>query len=188
MIIMILEQPTAHGSRLCQPSFQPSQVFGGFHVAVCDRRSAPPALMALTTFTTPAVVPVNTGALHRLFDIVQMMKQHGSFTETIGSDLGAAQSGPDFTTLRPEITAAAAGSSVQLGWGHYGRHLDPCGIEVDRGSGWVLPAQDSFPDTTPHRATRPSTASMTPRSASGAPRPTWSAADKTLLPCHKKGF
>lgn len=121
-------------------------------------QAGPPALMALPTFTTPAVVPVNTGALNRLFDIVQMIKQHGSFTETIGSDLGAAQSGPNFTTLRPEITAAVAGSGVQLGWGGYARHLDPCGIYVDRGSCWGPLAQDSTPgytDTTPHPATPP---------------------------------
>jgi hypothetical protein len=128
------------------------------------------ALMALPVFTPPAlpaavgglpaVVPVNTGALNRIFDIVQMMKQHGAFTEAIGTDLGvigAEQTGPDFTTLRPEITATVIGSTVQIGWGWggFGRHLDQCEIHVDRGSGWGLLAQDSTPgytDTTPHPA------------------------------------
>jgi hypothetical protein len=69
--------------------------------------------------------------------------------------IGAEQTGPDFTTLRPQITATFIGSTVHIGWGWggYGRHLDQCEIQVDHGSRWDLLGQDSMPgntDTTPH--------------------------------------
>ena len=70
--------------------------------------------------------------------------------------IGAEQSGPDFTTLRPEITAAIIGSGVQIGWGWQGlsKFLDQCEIQVDRGDGkgWVVLTYDTTPgylDTTP---------------------------------------
>jgi hypothetical protein len=128
-------------------------------------------LMALPTFTPPplpaavgglpAVVPVNTGALNRLFTVVQTLKEHAAFTEAIGSDLGligSEQTAPDFTTVQPEITATLVGSTVQLGWGWggLGRFLDQCEIHVDRGSGYTLLTYDSTPnytDTAPHPAT-----------------------------------
>ena len=129
------------------------------------------SLMALPTFTPPAppaavgslpaVVPVNTGALHRLFDTVQTLKSHGAFTEAIGSDLGIIgpeQTAPDLATVQPVLTATVSGSTVQLGWGWggNGRHLDQCEILVDRGPGYTLLTYDSTPDytdTTPHPAT-----------------------------------
>lgn len=122
-------------------------------------------LMALPVFTAPTlptgVVPVNTGALDRVFALVQTLKESAGFTEAIGTDLGvlgSQQTGPDLTTIQPEITATVSGNTVLIGWGWGGNraYLDMCELQVDRGTGWALLAFDTTPnytDTTPHPAT-----------------------------------
>lgn len=121
--------------------------------------------IALPVFTAPAlpsgVVLGSTGALNRVFALVQSLKGAAGYTEAIGTDLGiigAQQTAPDLATLQPAITAAISGATVEIGWGWGGNsaYLDLCEIQVDRGSGWALLTYDSTPgytDTAPHPAT-----------------------------------
>ncbi len=57
------------------------------------------------------------------------------------------QTGPDLTTVQPDIDATLSGNAVQVGWGWGGNtaFLDRCEIQVDRGSGWTLLAFDTTP-------------------------------------------
>lgn len=123
-------------------------------------------LCILPTFIAPpaptGVVPVNTGALNRLFALVGIIKSSSGYTETIGSDLGiigSTEAGPDLTTVQPVITATVNARQVEIRWGWEGnsKFLDMCEIQVDRGDGkgWVILAFDTTPnytDTAAHPA------------------------------------
>ena len=146
-------------SQACTDAVQEAQTGDGLSLMALPTFTPPPLPAAVGAL--PAVVPVNTGALKRIFDVVQMMKQHGSFTETIGTDLGVIgpeDTGPDLATLRPELTVTPGVDAVQIQWGWrgHGRFLDQCEIQVDRGSGWTLLTYDTTPnytDTEPPPAT-----------------------------------
>lgn len=125
------------------------------------------ALMVLPVFTPPTpptgVVAVNTGALDRIFALVQTIKDSSGCTEAIATDLGiigGAQTAPDFTTLAPvfKVTKTSSGVNVAWGWGGYGAFLDMIEIQVDRNDnkGFVFLANDTTPgyvDTTPQPST-----------------------------------
>jgi len=125
------------------------------------------ALMVLQIFTPPTlptgVVAVNTGALNRVFALVQTIKDSSGCTEAISSDLGivgAQQTGPDFTILKPDYTPTRVATGVNLdwSWGGYSAFLDMIEIQVDRndGKGFVFMANDTTPgyvDTTPQPTT-----------------------------------
>ena len=125
------------------------------------------ALMSLPVFTAPAlptgVVPVNEGALDRIFALVQTIKDAKMYVESIGADLnilGAEDTGPDMDTIQPLIDALAQISSVKVGWdwGGNSAFLDMIELQVDRsdGKGYVFLANDTTPgytDTTPFPAT-----------------------------------
>ena len=152
-------QPAAKAWALaCTDAAKEAQGGDGLGLMVLPAFTPPPLPAAVGGL--PAVVPVNTGALNRIFTVVQTLKDHGAFTEAIGSDLGvigAEQTAPDLNTVKPEITATIVGSTVLLGWGWggLGRFLDQCEIQVDRGSGYTLLTYDSTPnytDTAPHPA------------------------------------
>jgi hypothetical protein len=124
------------------------------------------ALMVLPVFTAPAlpagVVPVNTGALTRIFALVQTIKDGGLCSDTNATNLGivgSAQTGPDITTVQPVIYVSIMGSQVNVkwGWGGNSAFLDSCEIQVDRGDGkgYVLLTIDTTPgytDTQPFPA------------------------------------
>jgi hypothetical protein len=116
--------------------------------------------MSLPVFTPPAGgVPVNTGALKRIFKIVQDIRNTPACTDTIASDLGMIGSElgvPDWNVFGPVLKISRAPAGVTVGWGWQGKSafLDQCEIEVDRGDskGWVLLAIDTTPgyvDTEP---------------------------------------
>lgn len=130
-------------------------------------------LMALPVFTppalpaaaggNPAVVPVNTGALNRIFALAGTIKDATGYLPGIGTDLGLIgpeDAAPDMATIQPVITAKIMGANVFIGWGWGGQSafLDMLEIQVDRGAGqgWVPLAHDTTPnytDTAPHPAT-----------------------------------
>jgi hypothetical protein len=118
---------------------------------------ASPQVLTVFTAPTPAtgVVPVATGALDRIFDFVQTIKESSGYTEAIGTDLGtvgAEQGAPDLATVQPILTATINGSRVDLGWGWggNGNFLDMLEIQVDRsdGKGFVVLVFDTTPDYT----------------------------------------
>jgi hypothetical protein len=125
------------------------------------------AAMALPVFTAPAlptgVTATNTGALDRIFGVVQTIKESPAYTETIGTDLGLVGSEltpPDFTTLKPvfKTSVTAAGVQIAWTWGGYSAFLDMIELQVDRGDGkgFVFLATDTTPgyvDTFAHPAT-----------------------------------
>jgi len=124
------------------------------------------ALMALPVFTAPelpeGVTAVNTGALDRIFALVQIIKDSGKCSDPIGSDLGvvgAEQAGPDFDTFGPQFKVKLTASGVFLDWGWEGfaAFLDMIEFQVDRsdGKGFVFLANDTTPgytDTCPRPA------------------------------------
>ncbi len=118
---------------------------------------------ALPVFTAPAlptgVVAVNPGALNRIFDLVQQIKDSGKATEAISSNLGivgSEDSAPDLSTVQPKISAKVSGATVDIkwGWGGNGAFLDACEILVDRGDGqgFKLLVHDTTPNYTDTQA------------------------------------
>ena len=124
---------------------------------------------SLPVFTPPAppsgVVPVNPGALGRIFALVQTIKDSSGTTDPIETDLGlvgSEQSGPDLDTIQPVFVARIVANQVFLDWDWGGSgnsaFLDMLELQVDRadGKGWVPLVFDSTPgytDTTPFPAT-----------------------------------
>jgi hypothetical protein len=108
----------------------------------------------------PAVAP---GVEVRFRALVKQVKGSPAYNEATGAALGiegAQQTGPDFTTIQPDISATISGTHVEVGWGWGGNaaFLDICEIEVDRSDnkGFVLLTFDTTPnytDTTPFPAT-----------------------------------
>ena len=104
-------------------------------------------------FTPPAGgVPVNTGALKRIFKVVQDIRNTPACTDAIASDLGMVGSElgvPDWNVFGPVLKISRAHAGVTVGWGWQGKaaFLDQIEIEVDRGGGqgWVLLAIDTTP-------------------------------------------
>lgn len=120
------------------------------------------ATLALPVFTPPTlppgVTPRASGAVYRIFDLTQELKELNGYTAAIGTDLGALgpeKTPPDFATLQPTISAAVSGSKVEITWDYSGfaEFLNQLEIHVDRGTGWQILTFDSTPgstDTTPH--------------------------------------
>jgi hypothetical protein len=97
----------------------------------------------------PAVVPVAEGALARIFALVNDVKDDAA--STIAEDLrlvGPEETGPNFDTLAPKIAAKNTATGIEIGWGWqgFGKFLDQCEIEVDRGTGWTLLTIDTTPN------------------------------------------
>jgi len=118
----------------------------------------PPALPGASG-TDPAVVPVPEGALTRIFDLIAQFKEHNGYDVTAGTDLGVegtAFSGPNFATLRPEISVIISGGKVEIKWtwGGFSKFLDQCEIQVDRGDGqgWRVLTFDTTPGYTDTQA------------------------------------
>jgi hypothetical protein len=120
---------------------------------------APPAP---ATLTPPAGDPYS-GMLTWLFEEIGRWKSAEGYDDTIGQNLaviGSTRSGPEYATVRPDITATASGGTVKIGWGWqgYGEFLDLLELIVDRndGKGFVPLAFDTTPgyvDTAPFPAT-----------------------------------
>jgi len=115
--------------------------------------------MILPVFVAPtlpdATVPVNPGALDRIFALVQNIKNDGKCSDkdqaTLGI-VGSEQPGPDYTALQPVFTVSIVGGQVVIkwNWGGYAAFLDACEIWVDRndGKGSVLLTVDPTPGFT----------------------------------------
>ena len=126
------------------------------------------ALSVLPVFTPPApptgVVAVDTGALTRIFALVQDIKGNDNCTDTIAANLGivgSAQPGPDLTSVQPVIDAVISGSQVNVKWGWGGNtaYLDMCELQVDRGDGkgfgpLAFDTTPNYTDTQPFPAAR----------------------------------
>jgi hypothetical protein len=115
---------------------------------------APPAAGApAAPVFPPAVAAVAPGIEARFRALVRQIKANGNYNAAMGEALGiegAQQTGPDLTTIQPEIAVALSGNQVQItwGWGGNSAFLDLCEIEVDRGDtkGFVLLTYDSTPN------------------------------------------
>jgi hypothetical protein len=115
---------------------------------------APPAAGAPAAPVFPAAVPaVPPGVESRFRALVKQIKASSNYNAAMGEALGiegAQQTGPDLTTIQPEIAAALSGNQVQVtwGWGGNSAFLDLCEIEVDRGDGkgFALLTYDSTPN------------------------------------------
>jgi len=114
------------------------------------------ALCVLPVFTPPALpvggTPVNTGALNRIFAIVQIIKDGNGCTDAIANDLGivgSVQPAPDLAAIIPVFTLnrIPTGVNVNWGWGGNSAFLDMIELQVDRndGKGYMLLAYDTTP-------------------------------------------
>jgi hypothetical protein len=123
----------------------------------------PPPLPAAEVGGLPAVVPVEEGALDRIFALVQTIKEAPGYTNDIGLDLGivgAAMTPPDLDSIAPVLVLEllAGGVRILWGWGGLGEWLDMCEIQVKRSAeaGWetlVFDPDPNFTDNTPFPAT-----------------------------------
>lgn len=131
----------------------------------------PPPSGAPTVPVFPTAVPaVAPGVETRFRALVKQIKASANYNEAIGQALGiegAQQTGPDLTTIQPEINAELSGSNVTVSWGWGGNSafLDMCEIEVDRadGKGFVLLAMDTTPSYTDTAALLPTPTKWTYR-------------------------
>jgi hypothetical protein len=126
------------------------------------------SVLVLPVFTAPPLpsgtVAVLPGALTRVLELVQDIKDSGKSTEVISTNLGiigTEMAGPDYVTLQVDLGATVSGNMVNLRWGWGGNRafLDACEIQVDRndGKGFVLLTIDTTPnytDTQPWPASR----------------------------------
>ena len=120
----------------------------------------PPPLPAATPGGLPAVVPVEEGALERIFATVQVIKEAEGYSAEIGQDLGiigSAVTPPDLNLIVPDLSAMVTATHVFLkwGWGGWSDWLDMCEIQVDRGNGWetlMFDSDPNFKDLTPFPA------------------------------------
>ena len=99
------------------------------------------------------VTAVAPGALTRVFDLVQLIKDSGLCTEVMATNLGivgAVETAPDLSTLQPVIGAKVNGAVVEIkwGWGGNADFLEACEIVVDRGAGFVPLTIDTTPNYT----------------------------------------
>jgi hypothetical protein len=127
----------------------------------------------------PAAVPaVAPGVEVRFRALVKQIKGSPAYNEAIGAALGiegSQQTGPDLTTIQPDISATFTGTQVEVGWGWGGNaaFLDICEIEVDRSDtkGFVLLTFDTTPTTPtrPHRHPRRPNGPTGPFTASAIP-------------------
>jgi len=114
-------------------------------------------------FTAPAlpsgVSAVNPGALTRLFDLIQTIKDSGLCTDAMASNLGivgSVETPPDLSAVQPVLAAKVNGSVVDIkwGWGGNAKFLESCQIMVDRADthGFVLLTIDTTPNYTDTQA------------------------------------
>ncbi len=98
---------------------------------------------------------VEPGIEPRFRAIAQQIKADVDYNQGIGEALGIVgpeQSGPDYATLKPDLTATINGTAVDIGWhwGGYRPFLSMCEIQVDHddATGWSLLAMDTTPGYT----------------------------------------
>jgi hypothetical protein len=93
-------------------------------------------LMVLPVYVAPdlpdGAVPVNTGALDRIFGVAQDIKNGGKCSETDQAKLGilgTAAVGPDYTVLQPVFTVSIVNGQVVIKWnfGGFSAYLDAPG-------------------------------------------------------------
>ncbi len=121
----------------------------------------PPAGEPMAPVFPTAVTAVALGVEVRFRALVKSIKAHPNYNDAIGQALGIEgpeQTGPDLSSVQPDITVTLSGNAVQIGWGWGGDRafLDMIELQVDRGNGWTLLAYDTTPnytDTTPLPAT-----------------------------------
>ncbi|MBI5773263.1 MAG: hypothetical protein HZA89_05915 [Verrucomicrobia bacterium] len=124
---------------------------GGGTVPVGGAPGEPPLPAAV-----PAVAP---GIEARFRALVKLNKAHPNWSTAISEALGTegeVQSGPDFTTFKPDLKLELSGGNVFVRWGWQNKKafLDALEIQVDRGTGagWQLLTIDTTPnylDTAP---------------------------------------
>ena len=123
----------------------------------------PPSGAPVAPVFPPDVPPVDPGIEIRFRALVKQIKGSPAYNEAVGAALGivgAEQTGPDYLTLQPNISASISGTQVNVGWDWSGfsAFLDLCEIQVDRGDGkgFVALTFDTTPgylDTQPFPAT-----------------------------------
>ena len=102
-----------------------------------------------------AVPPVDPGIETRFRALVQLIKNHSNYNESIGAALGiegADQPPLDPATFLPVLTLRINGNRVEVGWGWQGyqAYVDLLEIQVDRndGKGYVVLTFDPTPGYT----------------------------------------
>ena len=149
-------------AKACTEAVKDAKLTESGNLMVLPTFTPPPLPAADAAASLPAVVPVDEGALARIFSLVQVIQEATGYTVPIATDLGTVGSqatAPDLSTAQPVLTAEISGTSVQVGWGWQGLvdWLEMVQIQVDRGDGQGFRdlAYDTTPgytDTAPHPA------------------------------------
>ena len=115
-----------------------------------------PTPPAPTVPAVPSVLSSGTplaGIVARFLLLANAIKNHKNYTVAIGLILGlegSEQTGPDMSTVKPDISAKVVGDHVAIKWGWQGfsAFLDMLELQVDRGTGagYVLLTYDTTPD------------------------------------------
>jgi hypothetical protein len=125
-------------------------------------------VIALPGWTAPAlptgVTPQLPGALNRIFNVVQIIRDNSKCTDAIATALGivgTVAADPDLSAVQPPLTATVSGGQVDLksGWGGYAAYLDNLELQKDWGDGkgfilLTITNSTTFTDPAPHPATR----------------------------------
>ncbi|WP_028980296.1 hypothetical protein [Sporocytophaga myxococcoides] len=110
--------------------------------------SIPLSYPSLTLNVTQPTVALKAGIFKRIPKLVQRIKNHPNYNESIGKDLGiiGAESSFDRMTLQPQISGALDAHRPLIKWKK--GVADSIDIYVDRndGKGFVFLANDSTPD------------------------------------------
>jgi hypothetical protein len=117
-----------------------------------DGTGSVPAALAVPSLPANFPAPVPAGIVPRFRRLVKRLKANSKFTDAMAKTLGiqgAEQTGPDLTSIQPDIEVSIVGDHVEVdwGWGGYANYLDMCLIQVDRGDGKGF--NDLCYDTTP---------------------------------------
>ncbi len=97
--------------------------------------------------------PVDPGVEVRFRSLLRQIKASSAYNIAIGKALnieGPDQTGPDLSTVQPQLDVQLIGNTVKViwGWGGDSKFLDLCELQVDRGDGkdWNLLAYDTTPN------------------------------------------
>jgi hypothetical protein len=148
-------------SQACTQALTAAQTGTGTTAQTLPVFAAPPLPPANAPL--PATVAVLPGALTRIFALVSQIKTGGKLTDDIAQDLGivgAADAGPDLTSIQPVFTLQLVAGKVVINWDFAGqsKFLDSCEIHVDRGDGkgamlLTIDTTPGYTDTQPLPAT-----------------------------------
>lgn len=140
----------------CQQTMQnAAQQWTAWRDYIRDGGTPPSSGKPLAPTLPDSVDAVLMGIEARFRALVKQIKASAGYNEAIGEALGiegAAQTGPDLSTIQPDFSVSLVGGQVFVDWTWQGQSqfLDAFEVQVDRGDGkgYALLAHDTTPGYT----------------------------------------